>query len=174
MDGRRNEDGSRQYEVQEIQALHREILRLKLLGLTNIEIGAQLDITPQTVSNTVNSSICREHLNGLQEARDADATDVVETIKQVLPDCLQVLQDIVKGTTPVKPMDRALVARDLLDRGGYGKVTNIRSVNSNMHLTVADLDEIQRRAEEKRAQREATVDTTAQEVGLDAQNCPNN
>ena len=84
-DRRRNGNGERRFEVQEIQANHREMIRLKMRGLTNIEIASVLDCTPQCVSDALNSTIVRKHMEELQLRRDSAAVAVQDELAELGP-----------------------------------------------------------------------------------------
>jgi DNA-binding CsgD family transcriptional regulator len=137
--------GERKYEIQNIWDTHREIMRLLVAGMHHVDIARELNVTPQTVSNVMNSAICKRQMNLMRDARDMDAVDVANRIQEIAPVALQTLEELLcSGNDNIKMK----TATDLLDRAGHAAVKTIRTASLSVHLTRDDIDEIQKRAKE--------------------------
>jgi len=119
------------FELTALYDRHREILRLKLLGMKSDEIAASMRIHPSTVNYTINSRIGRDQLEIMQGARDAESIDLAIRIKNFAPNCLKLLEDVIdKGvvtyedssTEKASPLTRVKTAQDYADRAGLGAV----------------------------------------------------
>lgn len=144
--------GRRKYNISHMWQHHHEILRLVLLGNKPSEIAEALNITPQTVSNTVNSPLGRAKLAMLRAERDQSSVDIAAAIQDVQADALNVVKEFVDPEAGKNKDDklRLKAAFDLLDRGGHGAPQVIRSEHLHAHLTGNDIEEIKRRAQAAR------------------------
>lgn len=137
--------GHRQYNLQHLQNVHHEVMRLLILGIKHRDIARMLDITPAMVSYTANSTACRQQISVMQGARDADAIDLGKRIKELAPKALEVLDSLMDDA----PQNVKLsAAKDILDRAGYTPVTRVRTENFNVHFTKDEILEIKNRAKE--------------------------
>lgn len=137
--------GHRKYNLEHLQNVHHEVMRLLILGLKHRDIARMLDITPATVSYTANSTSCRRQLEVMRGARDSDAIDLGKRIKELAPKALEVLD----GLMDTAPQNIQLsAAKDILDRAGYTPVTRVRNENFNMNFTPSEILEIKERARE--------------------------
>ena len=137
--------GERKYEIQNIWDTHREIMRLLVSGMHHVDIARELNVTTATVSNVMNSAICKRQMELMRAAADLDAVDVAKRIQEVAPIALQTLESLMcEGTDPIK----FRVATDLLDRAGHAAVKTLRTESLSVHLTKDDIDEIKNRARE--------------------------
>ena len=136
---------SRKYEIQNIWDTHREIMRMLVIGMHQVDIARELGITPQTVSNVANSAICKRQMMLMRDARDLDAVDVAKRIQEIAPVALQTLENLLcegNESTQFK------VATDILDRAGHSAVRTLRTESLSVHLTKDDIEEIKSRAQE--------------------------
>jgi len=147
--------GDRKYEITHIWDRHKEIMRLLVAGLSQVDIHlvaglSQVDIaktigvTPVMVSYTANSAICRRQMALMHAAADLDAVDVAKRIQEIAPVALDTLEKLLcegNETTQFK------VATDLLDRAGHGAVKSFR-MEHTAHLSRTDIEEIKQRAKE--------------------------
>ncbi len=147
-DGRRNLDGSRVYEVQEIQARHFEIARLKITGMSNLAIADRLGITSQTVSDTINSPIVRTHIQKMQGHRDNEFIAVQQDLMELSVKALEGMKDVIEDKVECNIALKMRVADSVLDRAGHGR-HNVTSITTNQNvLNPADIEDIKTRAEQ--------------------------
>lgn len=107
--------GHRQFEVQKIWNITHEIMRLHILGLKNVEIASRLDITAQTVSNCINSSIVKRQISIMQAARDVEAVNVTKRVLEMAPKALDVLEEVMTSETETGSV-RLRAAVEVLNR----------------------------------------------------------
>jgi len=137
--------GERKYAIQTMWDAHREILRLAVTGMKQVDIAEVLNVTPVMVSYTLNSPIAKREIENLRAARDLDAVDVAKRIQEIAPIALQTLEELLcQGTEVVK----FRTATDLLDRAGHAAIRTLRTESLSVHLTKQDIDEIKNRAKE--------------------------
>lgn len=145
----RRAENPKHWVVSEMWDMHHEIARLILLGRNNVRIAEELKISPQTVSNVRNSPVVQEHLAIMQGARDADTIDLAKEIKNIAPDALMLLKNIVKGENDGVNASiglRARTAENMLARVGHGVPHKIQSESVSFVLTSKDIADIKARA----------------------------
>ena len=145
----------RKYEIQNIWDTHRNIMRLLVMGMHNVDVARECNVTPQTVSNVLNSTICRRQMDLMRAAADCDAVAVASRIQEIAPLALQTLEELMyEGNDNVK----LKVATDLLDRAGHAAVKTVRTENTSLHLTRDDILDIKNRAKSIGLCREEPID----------------
>lgn len=154
--------GHRRYEVKDIQARHREMVRMSLLGMKQTSIAAELGVTPQSVSNALNSQPVIQVMATLQEKADEKALSTKERLDELCPAAIRTFEEImtekvdIEGTLVYKydgPL-RKSTASDVLDRAGYGRIQRIQGQVVHGFLSPDDIEDIKRRA------RESIIDVT--------------
>lgn len=148
--------GRRKYNITHLWQHHHEILRMALLGHKAAEIAAALNITPQTVSNTLNSPMGRAKLAIMRAERDQSSVNIAAAIQDIQGDALSVVKEFIDPQTSKNKDDklRLRAAFDMLDRGGHGAPKIIRAEHMHAHLTSEDILQIKERS---RAAKEAGV-----------------
>lgn len=157
-DGRRNDDGARVYEVQEIQARHHEMIRMKLLGLSNKDIGRVLGVTAQNVGDVLNSSIVRQHMLNLQASRDAIAIRTRMGIEDLAGDAVEAYKDILTGAVDASPKLKKDAAKDVLGILGFSPVVKVNAQTAHITATPEKLEQIKNRALEQARRNGKTID----------------
>lgn len=135
----------RKYEVQHMWERHHEIVRMTLLGMSPGVVAERLNITPQTVSNTLNSKIVRDKLQILRAERDSSSVDVASAIRNLAPKCVEAIDGILTSDA-VSHAVKLAAARDILDRTGHGATKVIRTENVHGVFTKDDLMEMKKNA----------------------------
>jgi len=108
----------RRYQLSNLWDRHYEILRLVAAGMSYSDVAARLNITTQTVGNTVNSPLGRIKIAKMREGRDVAVGEIRARIIKLLPRAVAVLaSDLEDGL----PEIRNRTARDLLDRAGVNE-----------------------------------------------------
>lgn len=135
--------------VNEMWDLHHEIARRIVLGEKNVAIAEALNISPQTVCIVRNSPVVQEKISLMQGARDADTIDLSKEIKEIAPDALKLLKEIIRGEGDGKAASinlRAREANGMLARTGYGIPHRVQSENLHAFITSEELRQIKQRA----------------------------
>lgn len=145
-DLRRNPEGYRRWVVSEMWDVHHEIARRVVLGQKNVAIAEALNLSPQMVCNVKNSPIVQDHIAIMKGARDAETIDLAEEIKEVAPNALSLLRDVIDGDIEAPPVVRVNAAKDIMDRAGYGAPKKLFMESISTHLTADDIINIKQRA----------------------------
>lgn len=156
----RKRDGSsrRVWQVSQLWDNHKEVARRLALGQQNVKIAAALGMTPTAVSIIKNSPVTKEYVDNLQGARNSDTVDVMNNIREMAPKALKLLDAIISGAeSEATPALRANVAKDILDRAGYGAVKNLNVRSIHAVVSPADLEAIKRRALEIACENQVVV-----------------
>tara|TARA_R100000808_G_C2135763_1_gene144122 strand:+ start:350 stop:829 length:480 start_codon:yes stop_codon:yes gene_type:complete len=135
----------RKYQLKEMWDRHHEINRRLLLGQKSKEIAKELGITEATVSYTKNSKLAQKELNIMKVARDADTIDVARQIREIAPQALEVLENIMNDEETAETL-KAKVATDLLDRAGYSPPKKVIGAIAHQHFSKEDISKIKQRA----------------------------
>lgn len=85
------------YNIKQFWQRHHEIVNLASQGFKQVEIAEILNITPQTVSNTLNSTLGEEKLSEVRKERDEDAKATIERIRVLRNKALKVYHEIFDG-----------------------------------------------------------------------------
>jgi predicted transcriptional regulator len=128
--------------LKDLNARHREIIRLRALGMSVREVAAQLEITPQAVVNTCSSELGREKMEELQEAADFDTVNELARIRRLIPEAIGVHEQLMKpyeetldgDLAPIDSNTRLRAAQSLLDRGGLPKTNRTEGVSANVNV----------------------------------------
>lgn len=137
--------GRRHVQLKTLKDVHQEICRRTVAGQKNVEIAAELGITPQTVCNTTNSLLGGARVAELSAMRDAEVLEVQGKIAGMAETARQVMQDILEDEEVGKAL-RFSVAKDVLDRAGLGAVQKVQRVDTK--LSVEDIEKMKARAAE--------------------------
>lgn len=152
-DGRRRVPGAPKkcYQVTEMWDMHHEIARRVVLGQTNVAIANALSVSPTLVSNVRNSPVVQQKMDLLRGTRDAETVDIAAQIKEIAPDALEVLRQVIEdgevSGEKIPARLRAHHSEKLLDRAGFGAPKIIQGSMLHGHFTKDDIDEIKGRAE---------------------------
>jgi len=135
--------GNRQYQIEAMWDCHHEITRLALLGMKSVDIARSLNISPVTVSYTLNSTIVRRQLDIMRAARDIDVLEVSRSIKKLAPQAVKVLETLMDCELP---NTKLAAARDVLDRAGFPAVKEFNINQGSTYLTRDEIADIKARA----------------------------
>jgi predicted transcriptional regulator len=131
----------RQYQIQHLWEQHHRMLRLALLGLSYKDIATELGVTPQTVSNTINSSMGQKLLQEMRGAANKEAVDTASRLKEMNAKALEVLTEILEDAD--KPIAlRAKVAMDNLSRTGFAPQINVKGTFEHRHFGPEEIEKI--------------------------------
>ena len=155
------------YEIQRLQAQHREIIRLKTIGLTGKEISDQMGVTEATVSNTINSTVAQKRMEELQDGRDDSFMEAKERLEELLPQAIETLKlALDEDTEETSLMQKVKVAGEVLDRVGPSKTSRVESKTDLGAVTLELLSDVKELALRRQLSREAAIDVTPQVEAL--------
>lgn len=142
--------GQRKYEVQRLQQRHHEIARLSLMGFSNKDIALKLAVTPQTVSNCLNSRVIKDKVGRMRDERDTSTVNVAAVIKDLDSDAVaELARFVVPGQKEgIKDELRLKAALEILNRNGHAPPTVIHNQHLHAHMTAEDIEEIKQRSRE--------------------------
>jgi len=139
------------WEVKALQDKHHEVIRRLLIGQEVAGIAREMGMTTAAIQAIKSSPLIQQRLQVLQGARDLVAVDVSKRIKDLAPKAVDLLERIIEGTEEGATVSlRAKVAMDNLDRAGNPRQSYIKSENLHAFLSRDDIEEVKKRAEERR------------------------
>ncbi len=138
------------WELTKLQAVHHEILRLKLSGLKNTQIAKLLNVTPATVNYTCSSSLGRQKLGLMQSARDSNAIDWTRDINSLLPQCYDAYKDGLRDDQDIDTRIKVatIVAKDF---AGLAAPKRVNATHLHAHLSPDEIEDVKRRGLEQAA-----------------------
>lgn len=147
--------------IVDIQARTRQIMRLKLAGLTNTEVAQTVGCSTNTVSTHLNSPAVQEEFAKLQEAADIHVVEGQRKLATAVEKATEVLINGVSKPS-MDPKLQVKCATEILDRTGISRVTKTESRHTHAHLGADDLREILARGLEARREMGSVIDVEAQ------------
>jgi len=137
----------KRYEIKRLWQRNHEIVNLAARGFKNTEIAEILNISPATVSITLNSELGMRKLSELREARDDEAKKVTEKIRVLTNKALQVYHEIFDDESGECTLRDKKAAADtvLLELSGLRVPTKIQSQSVHTVLTRDEIEELKRR-----------------------------
>ncbi|MCK4821934.1 hypothetical protein KA005_39585 [bacterium] len=142
-DRRRALPGERKtYDIKQLWQRNHEILRMALIGMKSVDIAKVLNISPVTVSSTMNSELGREKLSLMREKRDGDVIDVAKEVTKMLPQALEIYQGVLDGSV-TSPLQKATADTLVLDISGNRAPA--RTESAHLYLTPKDVEEFKER-----------------------------
>jgi len=154
VDNRRtNREGC--YDIKQLWQRSHEIIGLALQGMKQVEIAEVLNISPVTVSNTLNSTLGREKLSDMREDRDEHYKKLSKRIQEVAMKAIETYDKIFDSPSYDPRLKKETADTVLLDISGLRAPTKIQSDHRSLNLTATaqEIEEFKRRGIE--AAREA-------------------
>lgn len=144
-DNRRALPGQRKtHDIKQLWQRNHEILRMALIGIKGTEIARILNITPATVSSTLNSELGRKKLSGLRKKRDDEIVDVTVEVTKLLPKALEIYENVLDGQEITK-LQKETADTLVMDIGGHRAPTKVQSESAHLYLTPSDIKEFKER-----------------------------
>ena len=143
-DLRRSERGS-VHDIKQLWQRSHEIIGLALQGVKQKKIAEILDISPVTVSNTLNSPIGMKKLSRLRKARDEENVKVSEEVARLAEKAIAVYEDILDSETASLSLKKDTADTVLMDLGGHRAPTKLDSRHLNITATKQEIEEFKRR-----------------------------
>lgn len=149
-DNRRRVDESKplKWEIKQLWQRSHEIINLSARGFKNNEIAEILNISPFTVSNTLNGKLGQLKLSEIRQDKDQEAKKIAEKIKVLTGKALNVYHEIFDNDSGEATLRDRKSAADtvVLELSGLRAPTKIQAQSMHVQLTRADLEEFKERA----------------------------
>ena len=155
-DKRRNHDGERKLPpIKTMWEVHHEISRLLLLGYKNTQIAKAVGLTKERVSQVRNDPIMKRKLSIMGMARDKDAIEISDRMKELEPIAVEVFEKVMNtalddedGTARIeddKDLRRdAIASAKIITDHQHPKETKVE--HNVGYVTVEMIQEAKRRA----------------------------
>lgn len=127
------------YEPQKLNARHREMIRLHVLGYKGVQIANILGVTPQNVYDTLGTDLAKSFIQEIEEARNSSVQDVRERLQEFSPLAAETILDLMDSSSDTVKYKSA---KTILEMTGQKPG---ESVNHNhIHLTKEDIEDIKK------------------------------
>lgn len=148
-----NRDSRSSYNIKSLWQRNHEIIGLKLQGHSNKDIALMLDVTPQTVSNTLNSEMGIEKISKMREKRDEEYIDVSKRTSELLEKAMKVYEEIFDSSTVSYNLKKAAADTVVMDIGGHRAPTKVQTQSIQTTATLEEIESFKQRG--KMAAKEA-------------------
>jgi len=162
VDNRRTERENT-YDIKQLWQRSHEILGLALQGLKQVEIAKILNISPVTVSNTLNSTLGKTKLSEMRGERDEHYIRVNEEVKKLTIKALDTYHQLFDSPNIDPKMKKETADTITLDIAGMRAPTKVDTRTLHAHVTVEEIAEFKRRGIE--AARESGMLVTVEDEG---------
>lgn len=159
---RRKAIGGRKYQPKELNAKHHEILRLAMLGYSNVQIAEMLHCTPATVSTVRNSSLGRQQSAVLKLRADHSAIESAKRLRDLASGAIETINNLMLDED-VPANVRLGAARDILDRAGYAAPKQVNVSSTSVTLSGEDLESLKMVALQRARENGLVIDVSPQE-----------
>jgi hypothetical protein len=136
---------NRKYQVQQLNDLHRECIRLTLLGWKTKQIADFLGVTEPTVCNAVNGAKGRTQLAIMRGARDAETVDLAKDIVEFAAKAWDIAKELIEDAN-VPTALRLKYCFETIGIAGHVKPQRVQMSGAVAHLTVDEIGAIKERA----------------------------
>lgn len=138
---RKPSDERKTYDVKQLWQRSHEIINMAARGFKQVEIAEILNISPQTVSNTLGSELGKRKLSDIRESRDEEARKTSEKIRVLTNKALATYHQIFDDESGECLLnDKKKVADTvLLELSGLRAPTRVHSVNASLTLTPEEI-----------------------------------
>lgn len=148
-DQRRREEGEKpaHYEIKQLWQRSHEIVNLSARGFKNTEIAQILNLSPVTISNTLNGELGQRKLSEIRLERDNEAKKVSEKIRVLTNKALDVYHEIFDDESGECTLKDKKSAADtvVLELSGLRAPTRIQSQSMHLQISREELEEFKKR-----------------------------
>ena len=145
----RRSDTRKTHDIKQLWQRSHEILSLAVLGHKQTDIAKMLNIHPQTVSNTLNSTLGKEATAEKREERDDEfkklEDDVMELTKKSLKIYHEILDEEDESGRVGLPMKMKAADTIVLELSGLRAPTRIDSRNISYRATLEEIESFKKR-----------------------------
>ncbi len=140
-------DQRKAYDIKSLWSLNHEIIDLDARGFKGVDIAKILHISPQTVSNTLNSTLGSEKKAELREIRDGETRVRMEQIRVLTDKAIGVYNEILDNETNEASLkDRRETADNvLLELSGLRVPTKVQAMTASYTMSHEDFEEFKKR-----------------------------
>uniref|UniRef100_A0A6H2A2Q2 Putative LuxR-type DNA-binding HTH domain containing protein n=1 Tax=viral metagenome TaxID=1070528 RepID=A0A6H2A2Q2_9ZZZZ len=139
----RRSDRSGCYDIKQLWQRSHEIIGLAIRGFKQKEIAEVLNISPVTVSNTLNSTLGREKTSEMREDRDKEFVDVAKEIARLSEKALKVYEQIFEAPSGDLKLKKETADTVLMDLGGHRAPTKL--VTGHFTATAEEIESFKQR-----------------------------
>uniref|UniRef100_A0A6H1ZNI9 Putative LuxR-type DNA-binding HTH domain containing protein n=1 Tax=viral metagenome TaxID=1070528 RepID=A0A6H1ZNI9_9ZZZZ len=145
--GEEEESKPLKYEIKQLWQRSHEIVNLSATGYKNKEIAQILNISPVTVSNTLNGKLGQHKLSEVRQDRDIEAKKTVEKIRVLTNKALNVYHEIFDNESGQATLrDQKSVADTVvLELSGLRVPTKVQSHSVYTNLTRDEIEAFKQR-----------------------------
>lgn len=145
---RKSRSEKKSYEIQQLWQRQHEIIRMALVGMSSVDIAKVLDITPKSVSMTLNSPIVKEKLSMMRAIRDAETIDVAKDITRLYKPALETYEKILTDDKVSMALKKSTADTIVMDIGGHRAPTKVQGQFMHGHLTAEQIADLVKRGRE--------------------------
>lgn len=156
---------TKEYAVQRLNDVHKEIIRLRVQGVSIEDIANAVGYEPCSIRHILKSPIVRNEINRLHSLRDFSAVEATARLDGLVDKAISVYEEVVNGEVEVSPADQVRVANEILDRTGFGRVSKVEGNHRVSVLTAADVMAIKEEALARARECGNMLDLTPKEEG---------
>jgi hypothetical protein len=110
----------KRYGLEVVRPFHREVARRLALGQKPSAVAGALGVTPSRIQQLMNSPLFKIELKKLMDERDQSVVDVRNSLKEISPVALEILERTMY--TAKSERLRKEAAESVLDRAGFGAI----------------------------------------------------
>ena len=149
-DLRRAKTEHRVHDIKQLWQRNHEIINLASLGYKGTDIADILGISPQTVSNTLNSTLGQYKLSDVRLERDKAVKKIHEKVRVLTNKALNVYHEIFDNAGELSLKDRGNFATTFLNEmSGLRAPTRIQKQTMHTTLTREEIEALKMRGAEK-------------------------
>ena len=154
------------YDVKMLWQRSHEIVNLAARGFKQTEIAEILNITPQTVSNTLNSTLGQRKLSEIRLERDEEAKKIVEKVRVLTNKALAIYHQIFDDNSGECGLREKVKVADtvLLELSGLRVPTRIQSHSISTVLTAEEIEDFKKRGIQAARESGLIIDVEAKPV----------
>lgn len=136
------------YDIKKLWSRNKEILQLDSLGYKGSEIAKILNISPVTVSLTLNSTLGKEAQSAIRDERDEEYQAMRESVMELTWKSLGVYEKILEDESEGNRLKKDVADTVTLELAGMRAPTKIQSMSAHAVLTAEELLEFKKRGME--------------------------
>ena len=145
VDGRRAAPGERKtYVAKNLWQRHHEILNLHVLGAKGTEIARRLNITPQSVSNVINSPLAQQKIAAMRAVRDTEVLDVRKEVQDLLPAAMDTYREVLMKKDSDPKLKVQVANTIVMDLAGHAAPKKVAGVVAHV-MTTPEIEELKKR-----------------------------
>ena len=141
----RRSDRSHSYDIKQLWQRSHEIIALALQGFKQSEIAGILNISPVTISNTLNSELGIKKLSEMREKRDEGVVNVSKKVAELSAKALKVYEEIFDDKVAPLSLKKSTADTILMDLGGHRAPTKIDTRSISTMASLEEIEEFKRR-----------------------------